>query len=357
MKNKWKILSYLATVFFIIQMGYIFTGRIIHEILGVIVFLLLMIHIYQKYQWYKNFKKLSLSVKLTLILLGIDLIVLIFSAISVSTVLFPFIKIGIIGPTIHKYSAIIGCVLLVVHIALSIERKTKKKKILWILTILIVAIILSGSLMGLPYLNRHYKVVNVDFEKVIQGEKVDNANHHILTVYFTRVGNSNFEDDVDAVSGASLMQDGDRLIGNAEFLAYMIQDSTNCDIAPIQTVKKYPSSYGETTEVALDELQSNEYPKLVNQIDISEYDTIILVYPLWWNTIPNGVGTFLKDNNFIGKTIIPVATQGSSGFGTSIEDIQSLCNGTVKKEGMSIYCEDIPEVREKITKWLKTVLQ
>ena len=40
---------------------------------------------------------------------------------------------------------------------------------------------------------------------VISGERVGFGDRKILTVYFTRVGNTDFADDVDAVSGASLL--------------------------------------------------------------------------------------------------------------------------------------------------------
>ncbi len=43
-------------------------------------------------------------------------------------------------------------------------------------------------------------------------------SERILTVYFSRVGNTNFPSDVDAVSGASIMKDGHEIIGNAEMI-------------------------------------------------------------------------------------------------------------------------------------------
>lgn len=41
-------------------------------------------------------------------------------------------------------------------------------------------------------------------------------NRKVLSVYFTRVGNSDFDKDINAVSGASLMLDGETLIGNSQ---------------------------------------------------------------------------------------------------------------------------------------------
>lgn len=357
--HKWKIISYIIAILFIFQMGYIFTGRILHEIIGLCAFIAIGFHVYQKRQYYKNFKRLSLPVQIVLVLLSIDLIVLVLSAFNVSTVLFPFIHLGLFGRDIHQYSAILACVFIVFHIGLSIERQSKKKKKVRIIMIALACLTLVGSLMGLPYLNRHFKIVNVNLSQAIQGEKVDFSDYRVLTVYFTRVGNSDFEDDVDAVSGASLMLDQENhLIGNTQLLAYMIQDSINCDIKAIETVEKYPSSYSETTKVAYDELQSDIYPELSQNINIDGYDIIILVYPLWWGTIPNAVATFLKDVNWSDQqVIVPLATQGSSGFGSSVDDIRQLCPNVKVLDGeLSIYCDDIPFVREDITEWLKNIM-
>ena len=350
--KKWKILSYIAVFLFVIQMGYIFTGRIIHEILGVGIFFIIIIHMIQKKAWIQNIKKQPLMTKIIYCLLAIDLIVLLLSALNVSTVIFPFIHLDVLNRDVHKYSAIFGCVLIVFHVGFSLQKKSNKKRRTWIIMIALSCVVFVAGLMGLPYLNRHFKEVNVGFQQVIQGDKVHLTNHRVLTVYFSRVGNSDFEEDVDAVSGASLMKDDETLIGNAQLLAYMVQDCIGGDIAPIETVYQYPSGYGETTKVAMEEFRNHTYPELKQPISVDNYDVVILVYPLWWNTAPNAVISFLKNTEWNGQTIVPIITQGSSGFGTSVEDMREFCQKARMIDGeLSIYCEDIPHVRDEITEY------
>lgn len=117
-----------------------------------------------------------------------------------------------------------------------------------------------------------------------------------LVVYFTRMGNSNFEPDVDAVSGASLLMSDGEMMGNNQLLARMVCDITDFESEAITlTGEKYPSSYSDTIAVASDELRAQARPA-IEPIDVSNYDSIILIYPLWWGSIPMPVATFLEDN-------------------------------------------------------------
>nr|MCR5331033.1 flavodoxin [Lachnospiraceae bacterium] len=129
-----------------------------------------------------------------------------------------------------------------------------------------------------------------------------------------------------------------------------------CTITPITvTGKKYPSSYADTVSVAGKELREDARPA-VEDIDISGYDRIILVYPIWWGTVPMPVATFLENNDFTGKTLYLLASQGSAGFGSSTKDIKKMAAGADVIEGLSIYCDDITGARSTIGEWLEEIL-
>ena len=68
------------------------------------------------------------------------------------------------------------------------------------------------------------------------------SGSHILIAYFSRVGNTDFEEGVDAITSASLNLEGDTLVGNAEVLARMAQQETGGDLFRMETVEKYPST-------------------------------------------------------------------------------------------------------------------
>jgi len=57
----------------------------------------------------------------------------------------------------------------------------------------------------------------------------------------------------------------------------------------------------------------------INEVkDLSQYDTIYLGYPIWWDLAPRVVNTFIESAHLEGKTIIPFATSGSSSITNSV---------------------------------------
>ena len=59
---------------------------------------------------------------------------------------------------------------------------------------------------------------------------------------------------------------------------------------------------------------------------MERYDTVLLGYPIWWGQAPQIISTFLESYDFSGKTIVPFCTSGSSGIGSSAENLRGLCS-------------------------------
>lgn len=228
---------------------------------------------------------------------------------------------------------------------------SKKKLVLFLLAAVIGV---AAVVWGYPYYKRHFKTVRVDHEAVIRGEKADLGDHRILTVYFTRVGNTDFDPNVNAVSGASLLLSGDTLLGSSQVLAEMIQDGAGGDLYAIHTQKKYPSSYNGTVSEARREMNDGEQLALEGDLpEVQDYDTVFLVYPVWWGTIPEAVESFLKETDLAGKSLIPVATHGGSRFASSVKDLAACTGASVlEDQALEIYCDDVPTSREVIARWL-----
>ncbi|MCR5324277.1 MAG: hypothetical protein K6E85_13530 [Lachnospiraceae bacterium] len=353
-----EIMMYLAML---VQMLYVLAGNIAHEIIGVVFFVCLVTHIVIKRKWFRTlFRKSSASTgarrfaNIITVLLLIVSIVLMVSSMGVSRTLFPWFRF-MMEPLFHRYLATGMLTLAIVHGGMHFYfRTTNKKKVVIFITLIAGAGIALGLAL-VPYLNRHLRKVEIELNEKVSGEKVDVKGNMPLVVYFTRVGNTDFDDDVDAVSGASLMKVGNELVGSNELLALMVKDALGCETIPITLIgQKYPSSYTDTVSVAGKELREDARPTVEN-IDISGYDTIILIYPIWWGTVPMPVATFLESNDFSGKTLHLLASQGSAGLGSSTKDIRNMAKGAEVIEGLSIYCEDITDAREKIGVWLKEI--
>ena len=58
----------------------------------------------------------------------------------------------------------------------------------------------------------------------------------------------------------------------------------------------------------------------------ADYDTVYIGYPIWWGIAAWPVDTFVKANDFTGKTVIPFCTSGSSDIGESGTQLAALAS-------------------------------
>lgn len=66
----------------------------------------------------------------------------------------------------------------------------------------------------------------------------------------------------------------------------------------------------------------------------TSYDTVLIGYPIWWGEAAYPVVSFVKANDFTGKTVIPFCTSASSDMGQSAEHLSELANGGEWMGGM-----------------------
>lgn len=64
-----------------------------------------------------------------------------------------------------------------------------------------------------------------------------------------------------------------------------------------------------------------------------DYDTVLIGYPIWWGIAAWPVDTFVRNNVFNGKTVIPFCTSMSSDLGESGELLKEISNGGNWLEG------------------------
>ena len=120
--------------------------------------------------------------------------------------------------------------------------------------------------------------------------------------------------------------------GNTEEVAQIIADYTGGDLAEIQRAEEY----GDLEEEAEAEILNGVQPEITVSVDsIAEYDTVFVGYPIWWDEAPAMIATFLADNDFSGKTIIPFCTSASDDIGNSLHIFSELCPDAEIAEGLT----------------------
>lgn len=215
------------------------------------------------------------------------------------------------------------------------------KKILFIM----MAVMLVGCQQGTQDVNTNQP-----------NGKTETNDGKTLVAYFTRVGNTDFPDGTDASSSASLMKDGNQLIGNTEYIANVIVDVTKGDKFLIQTQTKYSSDYDELVDQQKEEKTKQSRPALQSHVEkFSEYDVIYLGFPNWWYGMPMPVYSFLEEYDFSGKTIIPFNTSGGSGFSDAIEEIKKLCPNATVLDGYTTNGNGVENKYDEITEWLEKI--
>ena len=237
------------------------------------------------------------------------------------------------------------------------QRRKKRRIVLAMLGVLLIA---AALIWGIPYFRRHFVTVRIDREQATAMAPVDLGK--TLVIYFTRNGNSNFDADVDATSSASLMLDGmGRLVGNAELLAEMAKNATGGDIYAIRVAEnsRYPSSYGGTISAASDEFDGKRTPQLdpANGLpDVQNYESIIVICPIWWWKVPKAVEVFLGQVDWTGKEVHLVVTHGGSGAGGCPRDMAPMLKGgTLSDNVLTVYDDDADEAADQIYQWLKSL--
>ncbi len=175
----------------------------------------------------------------------------------------------------------------------------------------------------------------------------------VLIAYFSRVGNTDFGDDTDASSTASIVATEDGLQGNTEVLARMIQEAIGGELFLIQTEQTYPISYDETIDVGREEQSAGARPALAAQVEnMDDYDTVFLGFPNWWGDMPMALYSFLDAYDLSGKTIVPFVTSGGSGLSNTERTIAELEPDATVLDGLSVGDGRIDGAQEDVATWL-----
>lgn len=185
-------------------------------------------------------------------------------------------------------------------------------------------------------------------------ESVENENS-ILIVYFSRWGNTDYPDDVDATTSASLVIDGEHF-GTTEYVARMIQKTIGGDIHLIETMTPYTADFDELRDVNHKEMSNNTLPELKeSNLDIAKYDTVFVGYPVWATDVPQAVTSFLNQYDLSGKTVIPFCTHDGYSAGDSYRTISDASKAEKMLDGFAIEAKDVPDSQNAVTEWLNSI--
>lgn len=121
--------------------------------------------------------------------------------------------------------------------------------------------------------------------------------------------------------------------GHTDNVAKQIAKNLNADIFVIEPKEEYTSedlnyndSNSRVSKEHNDESLRNVELKTTTVNNFDSYDTVLIGYPIWWGIAAWPVNTFVKANDFTGKTVIPFCTSSSSSLGNSGKNLEKLAN-------------------------------
>lgn len=144
--------------------------------------------------------------------------------------------------------------------------------------------------------------------------------------------------------------------GNTRRVAEQVGKAIGADLAEIKTVKPYTGSYDDVVDQGRREVDSGFLPELQPlNIDLRQYDTVILGAPVWWYTFAPAMSSFLHSVDLSGKTVYPFATNGGW-LGHTFKDMEKACRGAKVKAGLNVRFNGDRQITPDtdMQRWLKT---
>ena len=198
---------------------------------------------------------------------------------------------------------------------------------------LIVVIVLIAIIGGVAYFmsqtsNENQSGANTNQEGLAEQNSVTNNNTQVAE-----------EETTTSQNGRTLVVYYSAT-GNTEEVANKLAENLGADIFEIEPVDEYTSADLDWTDD--NSRVSREYEdESLRNVELqsttvdnwAEYDTVLIGYPIWWGIAAWPVDTFVKANDFNGKTVIPFCTSSSSSLGRSGDLLAEEANGGNWQDG------------------------
>ena len=81
--------------------------------------------------------------------------------------------------------------------------------------------------------------------------------------------------------------------------------------------------------------------------NFSDYDTVVIGFPIWYGAAPNVVNTFCKGYDWSGKRVFAFATSGGSGIGKTAEKLKPYLKGAEAVDARLVHTD------REVAEWVK----
>ncbi len=139
--------------------------------------------------------------------------------------------------------------------------------------------------------------------------------------------------------------------GNTEYVAEFVQELTGADMFRVEPVVPYAADYNTCIQEAKERI--GNAPIKEKLTDISAYETVFVMSPIYWGTYAPEVETALEGLDFTGKTVRVISTHEGSGLAGMVSDVRKMCKGgNVDTKGLAIRGSQAKDSKDTVKKWL-----
>jgi flavodoxin len=141
--------------------------------------------------------------------------------------------------------------------------------------------------------------------------------------------------------------------GNTRVIAGTIQRALAANLFEIRPARPYPEDYEQTVEQARQERDRGYEPPLEATVpDLAAYETVFLGFPIWGETTPPVIRSFLRAHDLSGKTLRPFITHGGYGLGNSLAVLGNYAPSARIKPPFSMEADQERRTLNQVTSWL-----
>ena len=147
--------------------------------------------------------------------------------------------------------------------------------------------------------------------------------------------------------------------GNTESVANDIAEAAGGDLFAITPAEPYTSDdldwTDENSRVSQEHADESMRDVELTATDVENwdsYDTVFIGYPIWWGIAAWPMDTFVENNDFTGKTVIPFCTSSNSDIGQSGELLADMAGTGEWQEGQRFRSG---ASQEDVTEWVDSL--
>ena len=139
--------------------------------------------------------------------------------------------------------------------------------------------------------------------------------------------------------------------GNTEYVAEFVQELTGADMFKVEPAVPYAKDYRTCIKEAKERI--GNAPIKEKPANISAYDTVFIMSPIYWGTYAPEIGTALEGLDFSGKTVKVICTHEGSGLASMPSDVKKMCKGAnVDLNGLAIKGSQAKNSKRLVADWL-----